>query len=244
MRRLFVETLTEEGSFISLDRVSVHHARVLRLTVGSDVTLFDGRGSSALARIEELDGEALLCRILSVDERMPSTTTSITLVQSMPKGEKLEAIVRATTEIGVDEIRLAISERTIARPDAARSATKLERLSRVAREAARQSERSTVPTLFEPMQLNEVLAGAPAGALHLVFAPGAARGIDAIRDRIDDAKAVWVWVGPEGGFSPAEVEMLEREACIPVRIFDSVLRVETAAPVAVALVRSAVVRSR
>lgn len=243
-RRLFVDQLPAVGESVVLDSESANHVRVLRLVVDAEVELFDGRGSRASARLEQVDGETVRCILLQVSQVTSHAPFTLTLVQAMPKGDKVESIVRMATEIGVDEIRFVISERTVSRPDAAKGAAKTERLARVVREAARQSEQATLPGLLAPVEFAAAVAALPADTLHLVFVPGADTGIEDVRDRAASAKSVWVWVGPEGGFSPAEVAALTRQGAISVRMFESVLRVETAAPVAVALVRSALFRGR
>lgn len=243
-RRLFVDQLPAVGESVVLDSESANHVRVLRLVADAEVELFDGRGSRASARLEQVDGETVRCIVLQVSRVASNAPFALTLVQAMPKGDKLESIVRMATEIGVDEIRFVISERTVSRPDAAKGAAKTERLTRVVREAARQSEQATLPSLLAPVEFAAAVAALPADTLHLVFVPGGDTGIEDVRDRAASAKSVWVWVGPEGGFSPSEIASLTRLGCISVRMFESVLRVETAAPVAVALVRSALFRSR
>src|SRR5690606_9678054 len=90
------------------------------------------------------------------------------LVQALPKGSKLDEIVRACTETGVAAIQLALAERSIARPDADRAGARLDRLAKIAQEAARQSERAHVPPIAPPAPLLEVARRAPEAAVKLV----------------------------------------------------------------------------
>src|SRR5690606_20233665 len=119
----------------------------------------------------------------------------------MPKGTKLDEIVRMVTEAGVAEIQLAIAERSIARPDESRGRSRLERLEKIAREASRQSERAEVPTITAPAPLIEVAARAPATSARLMLSPRVGLPWAEVLGPHTEA---WLIVGPEGGLSEAE----------------------------------------
>ncbi len=230
-RRLFAAELPEAGGRVELDQAAARHARVLRLAPGDPVRLFDGQGREAEGRVVALLPDRLSCEVGPAARVAPGPR--VVLVQSMPKGGKPEGIVRMATELGVAEVRLALSARSVARPDVSRAAARLERLVRVAREAARQAGRADVPVLVEPAPLVEVAAQAPETAWRLVFWEGARVPLGGPPDGTREA---WIVVGPEGGLGEAEVEALAETGFSPVRLGPTVLRVETAAPVAVALV--------
>ncbi len=124
-RRLRAEPPFEPGASLTLAADAAHHARVLRLRPGDGVVLFDGSGGEADGSIETV--EPLVVRITRVRAAAVRALGPV-LVQCLPKGKKLDEIVRAATEIGVSAIHLAISERSIARPDEARAAARLDRL--------------------------------------------------------------------------------------------------------------------
>jgi len=229
-RRLHHEPLLDEGGEVELSADATKHAAVLRLAVGDPVTLFDGAGGEADGEVTRA-GERLVCAVGPKREAPPRPR--IVLVQCLPKGSKLDDIVRATTEIGVSEVRLAHAERAVARPDAARASKRLERLSKIAREASRQSLRADVPDVRAPDALLDVAAGAPDGAVKLAFVVG---GKGSIAACVDPTRETWLVIGPEGGLAPDEVEGLTRLGYRSVGLAGPVLRVETAAPIAVALV--------
>jgi 16S rRNA (uracil1498-N3)-methyltransferase len=231
-RRLFAAALPEDGGAVELGPEAARHARVLRLGPDDPVVLFDGRGHEAEATVEAVAEDGLRCRAAPrrpVAVRRPR----VVLVLAMPKGGKLDGVVRACTELGVAAVHLFHAERSVARPEPARAAKRLARLAKVAREAARQSQRADLPELREPAGLAEVVARAPEEAAKLAFVVGAERSLASVEGEAEEA---WIVVGPEGGLSPAEVRALEARGFDAVGLGPGVLRVETAATVAVALV--------
>jgi 16S rRNA (uracil1498-N3)-methyltransferase len=218
-----------------LDAVAIAHARVLRLKDGDELVLFDGRGREARATIVELASGR--CSIGSI-ETITRDGPALVLVQCLPKGGKIDDIVRMATELGATAIHLAHSERSVARPDDARAHKQLERLARIASEAARQSLRSDVPDLVPPAPLADVIARAPDDARKIAFA------IDGEQLSIEPAREAWVVIGPEGGLAPGEIERARHGGFRITRLEGPVLRVETAAPVALAIVRHELARNR
>lgn len=235
-RRLYTPALPDEGGEVRLDPGSARHTRVLRLSVGDAIVLFDGRGAEAEGRIAHLAGAEVRC-VVGPPRARARPGPAIVLCQCVPKGGKLEDIVRASTELGVSAIHLVASERSVPRLDDDRAERRLTRLTRVAQEAARQSGRSDVPDVLAPAPPAEVLARAPADAVRVVFAPGAASTLE--QAIAAPAPLGWLLVGPEGGLSPVEIDLARGLGFTPVGLGPTVLRVETAAPVAVALLTHA-----
>ncbi|MDW8361551.1 MAG: RsmE family RNA methyltransferase [Myxococcales bacterium] len=231
-RRMPAPELPLGGGTVRLDAAAARHARVLRLRPGDPIILFDGRGHEAHARLLGLDRDGLLCEAGPARAR-PSELPEIVLVQALPRGERLEALVRGCTEAGVGAIHFALTRRGTARPDAARALGRLDRLERIARDAARQSGRSVVPALLPPAPLVEVAARAPGEATRLVAHPAAR---DATRLGSEPLRPpIWLVVGPEGGWDPDELGSICKMDYIPVSLGPTVLRVQTAAVVGVAL---------
>ena len=196
--------------------------RVLRLRDGAEVVLLEGDGTEARCVIS---GEELI-----VGERRAAggePRHRLTVVQALLKGDGLEEAIRAATEVGVAAFELAVTERTIARELSPR---KLERLRSVAREAAEQSERGVVPTIGAPRPLAELI-GPGAVLLWERGAPGQP-GLTAI------APPKRLVIGPEGGFTPAEVAAAERAGATLAGLGPRILRAETVGAVAAAVVLS------
>ncbi|MEZ4467273.1 MAG: RsmE family RNA methyltransferase [bacterium] len=149
----------------------------------------------------------------------------------LPKGDKLETVLRQATELGVERVRLLACQRSVVRLEGGRKDGKLDRLARVAAEAARQCGRADVPTVEAPATVAEALAAEVPGLL-LVLHPEGGRPLV----EVPLTAPVTVCVGPEGGFSPDELARFDAAGGIRVTLLGPVLRTETAAPVACALV--------
>ncbi len=209
--------------------------RVRRLVPGDRVIAFDP--SSAREAEAELlaapsgPGASRAAR-LRVGELRPASlrpTRELGLIQAVGKGRKLDAVVRDATELGATSIVPAIAERSVKRP--ADQAVQLERLRRVALEAARQSGRGDVPELrrAEPM-LEALERHAPHGKdrLGLCLHPAAAQGLGSALRGLEPTTAVTVVVGPEGGLSTAELAKAASSGYRLVSLGSLVLRTETA----------------
>ncbi len=231
VRRLFSAELAKEvGGLVRLDAEAAQHAKVLRLTAGDELELFDGVGGRQRVRLSVLDRRGAECLALARAEQA-TAGPRVVLVQCQPKGSKLDDIVRMTTEIGVSAIHVALSERCIARSGGDRADPKAERWRKVAREAARQSERSHVPEIVQPAPLAEVLRRASASAYRAAFLERS--GLPLPRDI--QADELWLLVGPEGGFSSGDRHVIQEAGFLSITLGSAILRTETAAVVGVAL---------
>jgi 16S rRNA (uracil1498-N3)-methyltransferase len=226
------------GTTLELDEAAAQHARVLRLAHGAEVELFDGRGSRVPARIESIARARMCCSVTGPISFEPRAA-SVVLVQSVVKGKRLDDIVRMTSELGVSAIQLAISERCVVQPSA-RDEHKVERLTRIAIEAARQSEQAYVPEILEPAPLAEVLARAPEQALRRALLERSEGGFELP----SGATSLWLAVGPEGGYSSRDREILAQARFDGTGLGRAILRSDTAAVVGVALGISALWRGR
>lgn len=215
-----------------LSRDAARHAKVLRLGPGDPIVLFDGRGRRASGRIESLVEGTVVCQVgPPTAEAAEAGTPRLHLVQALPKGSKLDDIVRIATELGVAGIHLVSSRNVVVRLDDERGDRRRERLLRIAVEAARQCERDDVPDLTGPEPLFDAVRRAPAEALRLVACGRSGRPLGDVV-----SEEAWVVVGPEGGLAAEEVEALVGLGFRAVSFGSTVLRVETAVPVVLGVV--------
>ncbi len=223
--------LTTTGARVDLGDAVARHAHVLRLSIGAPVVVFDGTGREASAEIRALTSSSILVELGTIEERAFDTHAPV-LVQCVPKGSKLDDIVRAATEAGVGEIHLALAARSIARAEGAR----FPRLGRIAEEAARQSEAPSVPNIVPPARLLEVAARAPSTSARIVLSPRASARMRGLLGA-DRTTPPWLVVGPEGGLDDDETSALMALGYTLGRLDTYVLRTEHAGPIAVAIAR-------
>lgn len=231
-RRLFAPELPPHGGELELPADSAHHARVLRLAQGQRVQLFDGRLGQADATIEALAGDRLICRAAPRQE-LPAPSPALHLVLGLPKGGKVEDVLRGLGELGAASLHLALCERSVPRPG--RDAARMARLGRVAREACAQSGQPLATRVHAPAPLLDVARAVCEPARKLVFWEQGGAALDAALAAGDAAADVFAVVGPEGGLSPDEVAGLAACGFAPVGLGRALLRVETAALVVAAL---------
>lgn len=193
---------------------------VLRLTDGDRLVLLPGDGMQALCRLDGAD-----CVVEERSAVASEPRHRLTVVQALLKGDALEEVVQHATEIGVAAFQLIVTERCVAREISPR---RLERLRSIAREAAEQSERGIVPPVAEPMLLGDALAP---GSVLLYE-----RHTDTGLARLEAPQRVII--GPEGGFSPAEVTAATQAGVVIAGLGPRILRSQTVGVAAAAVILS------
>jgi 16S rRNA (uracil1498-N3)-methyltransferase len=215
-----------------------HLVRVLRLGPGKQIVVFDGCGHEYTTVVERLGTEGVVCRILFDASPQSPSTVSITLGQGVPKAEKFDWVIQKTTELGVSAIVPLITDRVIPHLAEPRMARKVGRWERLAREACKQSGRATVPHLWPPTSLEVFLASCQSAELKLVLWEGEeTRLLGTILATSAAVVSAAVVVGPEGGLTPQEVARGEAYGFLAAGLGKRILRTETAAVVAVALLQ-------
>jgi 16S rRNA (uracil1498-N3)-methyltransferase len=238
MRRFTLRPEQLVGGRVTFDAdESRHLARVLRLRPGDSVIATDGAGRDYTVRLDRV-GEAASGTVLAEEAGAPPSPLAITLVQGVPKGDKMEAIVRAVTELGVARVRPALCQRTVVRLEAARWRDRARRWQRVAREAAKQSGRAVIPEVEPPRPLDEWLAAAEPADLRLCLWEGGGSPLGRLLDGAGTPRSALVVVGPEGGLAPAEVAAAEGRGLTLASLGTRILRAETAGPAVVAILQS------
>jgi 16S rRNA (uracil1498-N3)-methyltransferase len=233
---------------------SRHLARVLRLRSGDTVLAADGAGREYTVRLETIGDEAT-GTVLDVGANDRESPLHITLVQSVPKGDKMETIVRASTELGVARIVPVLTERTIVTLEPSRWRDRARRWQRVAKEAAKQCRRAVVPAVETPRSLSDALDAVADSDLRLCLweaaGGGGASGQGGREARLLGATlaaslppalpagaGVAVLVGPEGGLAREEVEEARERGWAIVGVGPRILRTETAGPAIVAVLQA------
>ena len=238
MTRFHIRPEAVQGDRVTFDAEETRHlARVLRLRSGSLVQTVDGRGHELTVRLTRIAARTAEGDVVSRAVRATESPLPLTLAQAMPKGDKLEAIIRMATELGVGAVIPLLSERTIARPDPPQPSNRLARWRRVAKEAAKQSGRGVIPEVRAPMALDDWLAEQRSPGLLLCLWEEERAPLAAVLPDRSPPRATVV-VGPEGGLSPEEVQRLKAAGAVVAGLGPRILRAETAGPVALALLQS------
>jgi 16S rRNA (uracil1498-N3)-methyltransferase len=227
------------GDRVAFDADETRHlVRVLRLGPGDVVAAADGRGGAWHVRLLTV-GETATGAIVGAASLAAESPLAISLVQAVPKGDRMEAIVRATTELGVARILPAITERTVVRLDPARWRERARRWQRVAREATKQCGRAVVPIVEPPRPLAEWIANDEASDLRLCCWETEGTPLGRVLETHQRPRSAHVIVGPEGGLTRDEVERAGTAGYVAVTLGQRILRTDTAGPAIVAMLQFA-----
>lgn len=220
-------------SLVTLTGDEAHHAaQVARLREGESVDISDGRGWRA-AGVAKSVSKSLVEVAVSTPVFEAERAVHFTLVQALAKGDRDEMAVQASTELGVSRVVPWQSERSISRWEGDKRAKGVARWQAIAREAAKQSVRSRIPVVTEPVATSGIVP-AVNGAHVLVLDPRSTLGIGEWAQANSTATAIALVVGPEGGITDAEVETLVAAGATAVRVGDDIMRTSTAGPAAIA----------
>jgi 16S rRNA (uracil1498-N3)-methyltransferase len=215
---------------------SRHLTRALRLKPGDTVIANDGSGQDYTVRLDSVGARAT-GTVVGVAVRGVESPLAITLVQGVPKGDKMEAIVRAATELGVARVQPVVTARTVVRLGGGAAVARVERWQRVAREASKQCGRAVVPDIAPPVPLLTSLEMAREDDLAVCLWEGPAPPLAAVLDEVRRPRRAAVLVGPEGGFDAAEVEASRRAGWRVASLGPRVLRTETAGPAIITILQ-------
>lgn len=229
MHRFYIAEVINEGKVSISDTEQLHHLRdVLRLKVNDEVIVFDSTGSEYTCFITELSKKQAILTV-TARKRAETKKLKITIACAIPKKAGMDEIVNNLTQLGVDSIIPMGTERVIIRLDDSKKEAKLRRWRRIAQSAAQQSQRNCLPLIMPIMDIQSVVAHSQDFDLKLIPALSGTR--KHIREALIESKPsnILVLIGPEGDFTPQEVELAKSAGFIPVSLGDSVLRVGTAA---------------
>lgn len=222
-RRLLVPTL--HSGLITLPADQAHHARdVLRLTAGEEIELFTAAGQSASGIISQISPATVI--VEARDLRQPTSTFNLTIASAIPKGARADWMIEKLSELNVTTLIPLITDRSVVHPE---GKNKIERWQRLAAESAKQSHRTGVMQITPLTPLTEVLKMNPA---YLSTAPGALP----LSSILNPPSSLTLLIGPEGGWSDAELARFTEHHLTPITLGGTILRVETAAIAAAAVV--------
>ncbi|MBW2610302.1 MAG: 16S rRNA (uracil(1498)-N(3))-methyltransferase [Deltaproteobacteria bacterium] len=240
MRRFFIEEIKERGNTCIISGAEAKHiTRVLRMGRRDRFILMDGKGARFQAVIDSAGRQEVLVTLEKPLPAPPHSPVDITLCQSLLKSRPMDFVIQKTSELGVDHIFPFSSERTVTRLDDNRSANRVRHWREIARSATKQSDRVT-PAEIVPLSSLMNLTGQwkKKDALKVIlWEEEDSKDLKGLLRASSPAKHFIGIVGPEGGFSREEVEIVNEAGFISVSMGRRILRAETAAITMVAIVQ-------
>jgi 16S rRNA (uracil1498-N3)-methyltransferase len=211
--RFFAPAMEIGGRPFTLPAEEARHlTRVLRLGAGARVLAFDGRGTEVVAEVREASRASVVLVAIEPSAAAPEQRVRIVLAQSVLKGDRMDAVVRDATMLGVAAIQPVVTQRTVVPFAAARHPRVHDRWRRVARASAKQCGRAVVPTIAPALDLPEALArssetrsGLDSSLRLILVEPSALAEATADRLPAEAPDSVVLFVGPEGGWAPDEI---------------------------------------
>lgn len=240
MPKFFVTREDIQGPMIVV-RKDVHHiVNVLRKEVGDQLILCDGLGNDYTCQIIDISGseDQLVAKIVDMNRSVSEPAVTITLYQSLPKGDKMELILQKGVELGISRFVPFYSERSLIHLDEKRGRQKVERWQKITEAAAKQCSRGLIPTVEPIHSYPQVLAEVKDYELAvLCYEHERAVSLKTLLSRQDHMpKTVSVYIGPEGGFAESEVEDLISSGANVCGLGPRILRTETAGFTAASLI--------
>lgn len=239
MSRFFVRPEDIDGKYIFIkDRDDLHHMKkVLRLSAGDEADISDGQSWEYRGRLEEITGDKAVFVILDKQKFAREPELLVTLYQGIPKAGKMEGIIQKSVELGVHSIVPVFMERTVV-VDKGNFDKKLKRWQKVSDEAVKQCRRGIIPPVEEPLKFAGMVQ--ELAEYDLVVFPYENEENRTIKDWLREPgqkpKTAAVIIGPEGGFSRKEADLLSGAGIKSVSLGKTILRTETAGPAAIAMI--------
>lgn len=230
--RFFCPIPLVAGDCVELPEAAAHHAvRVLRLSPGAAVVLFDGEGGACAGTIAAVKPRVTVDLLEALPTEPPSPVR-VTLVQALAAADKMDWVIQKAVELGVSAIVPVAAKRSILRLDGARAEKRMAHWRNIVVSACEQCGRNTMPELAPIHPLGQWLAKAQGG---WVLAPGA---VQPLREQARPAADLTIYVGPESGWEEAELTAMAARGIEPVQLGPRVLRTETAGLAALSAIQA------
>lgn len=237
MRKFFIEELNihEGGKYLLSKDDSYHIIMVLRLNINNEkIIVCDRSGQNFHAEISNhyQNSVEVIIKDRIINDHEPDV--HVHLYMSLIKTEKFELALQKCVEVGVMEITPMITERTIIKVDDSKEARKVERWNKIVQEACKQSNRSYIPVVHNPMRFSECIKNNHDNMM-IAYVEENQHNLKECLSKIK-GNTIQILIGPEGGFSPNEIKKAKDEELLTTHLGSLVLRAETAAIVATSLI--------
>lgn len=233
MLHLFADPSNVQDELLTITGPEVNHIRnVMRLKPGEEISVsIGGDGKEYRYGIESYTEDSVLCRLRFVKDKEVELPVKVLLFQGLPKADKMDLIVQKAVELGAAEIIPVSMERCVVKLDAGKAAKKTARWQTIAESAASQSRRSIIPRVLAPMSMKEAVEYAKEQTEVRVIPYELQEDDGSVKQYLESLKegqSVSIFIGPEGGFAPGEVELAKEAGIRPISLGRRILRTETA----------------
>jgi 16S rRNA (uracil1498-N3)-methyltransferase len=235
MHRFYLPPAECRQQALTLSKCDAHHAlNVLRVRPGERVAVLNGAGSEFLCEVQEASRDAVILKVVQT-HTIAQLPYAVTLLQALTKGRAMELIVQKATELGAHRIVPILSARSVAHIEPEDAANKMDKWERTAIEAVKQCGCAWLPRMEPPQTPQAFLARGDKFELALLASlqPDARHPREHFESFLAEVKgrpaSVCVWIGPEGDFTPAEINAIRASGALPITLGKLVLRSETAA---------------
>ena len=228
MPKFFCDNISGE-TIVLRGETAAHISKSLRMRKGEEVVLCDGKGFDYGCVIESVEKQEVRLKLAFKTPSQSEANVRIELYQGLPKGDKLSEVVRRCTELGVFAFHPVLMKRSILRPDEKSAARKLERLKKVAAEAAEQSRRGIIPQVYDFENYESALKNNTCQKTILFYENGGKKLKEILSEyRLQGVESVALIIGPEGGFDESEVALASLLGAEIATLGKRILRTETA----------------
>ena len=240
MQRYFFPSSHFQDKLIRITGDDVHHiTRVMRYNIGDKIICNSEYGKAALCQISQVTSDEIQATIETWLDENAELPINVTIAQGIPKGDKFDLVLQKGTELGAYAFIPFQAKRSIAIWDQKKAEKKQKRFEKIIKEASEQSHRNIVPHMKKPMSIEMLIEESKNYHVKLFAYEEEARVSNPntfgnIVNRFEPGQNILVCIGPEGGFSEKEVNILKENDFLPVRLGPRILRTETAALYALA----------
>jgi len=237
--RFFAPDADRTGAVIALpDDEAAHLARVLRLTPGAAVRVFDGRGREWRGEVNEVARRGVTVRLGETVAAAREPRVAVTLVLAVLKSDKMDQVVRDAVMLGVTAIRPLVTERTEVTRGVIERSGRMDRWQRIAVASVKQCGRALVPPVLEPLSFADALQLKASGVRIMLVEPSAdSTRVDTLRE-VPPSSNLELWIGPEGGWTADELQTALAAGSRLVRLGEQTLRADAVPVVALTALRA------
>ncbi len=234
MPKFFVSKQQIANQITILDEDAKHIKTVLRAKPGEEMTVCDGEGTDYFCKINAVAEKEILLDILEKKPCQTEPAVKITLFQGLPKADKMDMIIQKCVELGIDSIVPVVTERTIVKLDK-KEPKKIQRWQKIAESAAKQSGRGKIPCIENVLSFSQAIEESKKLCSAVIpYEKELQRGIKEFVKTFS-GDTLGIFIGPEGGFSLEEIQQAQKEGILPITLGKTILRTETAAIAATAI---------